>query len=896
MADGVGIGWIQPGLERDRRGGSAYATAIVVAGLARRLVETRGRSGGVLCFVLFDFAKSPDHQIAKFAMRNKPQPTMSHPLRSVALVGSYLPRRCGIGTFTNDLNDALLMADPDIAASTVAMNDRPEGYSYADKVRFEINDKRLAEYRLAADFLNVSGVDVCCVQHEFGIYGGKQGSYILEFINRLRLPVVATLHTVLKSPDEHQLDVTRQLADKCDRLVVMADRAYGFLRDLYGIEDDKITLIHHGIPDVPFVDPNFYKEQFGVEGKRVILTFGLLSPNKGIENMVEAMPQIIQHHPDAVYIVLGATHPGVTAESGEEYRLGLQRRAKELGVDKHIEWVNKFVELEELVEWLGAADVYVTPYLNEQQITSGTLAYALGTGKATVSTAYWYAQEMLADGRGVLVDMPPESGDRGGMVADLAEAILYLFDHEVERHAMRKKAYTFTRQMRWAEVGRQYLDLFRTVVQERLHNPKPAMERIDISDYAGGPELPEIKFDHVVTLTDDTGIFASSEHAVPDRDAGYTTDDNARALIASLLAQDHMTMTRVQTVDLDRLIIRYLSFLNHAFDDGSGRFRNHLSFDRVWADEAASEDTHGRALWALGEVVARSQVRGHIMHAAALFGRALPHCESFEHPLGWAFGLIGIHAYLRRFAGDSNARRTREHLADRLFQRFQERATDDWRWPMEAITYKAARIPHALLLAGRWMFRNEMIEKALWCLDWLHDVQLDQTGASGPGGGGAEVVGAHFSPVGTDGFYPRGGEKARFNQMPAEASASIDAYLEAYRITQDRKWLTRAHTCFNWFLGDNDLRVPLYDPATGGCSDCLQAHGVCEDQSAEATVAWLLSLLSLYEHSLDQATSTRPEDRITTPTRGIVAPSTATAAAATPTPATVTGDGDGRAA
>ncbi len=788
-------------------------------------------------------------------MRHKPQPTMSNPLRSVALVGSYLPRRCGIGTFTNDLNDALLMADPSIAASTVAMNDRPEGYGYADKVRFEINDKRLAEYRLAADFLNVSGVDVCCVQHEFGIYGGKQGGYILDFINRLRMPVVATLHTVLKSPDENQLDVTRQLAQKCDRLVVMADRAYGFLRDVYGIDDDKITLIHHGIPDVPFVDPNFYKDQFGVEGKRVILTFGLLSPNKGIENMVEAMPRIIKTHPDVVYIVLGATHPGVTAESGEEYRLSLQRRAKELGVDKHIEWVNKFVELEELVEWLGSADVYVTPYLNEQQITSGTLAYALGTGKATVSTAYWYAQEMLADGRGILVDMPRDAGDRGQLVADLAEAILYLFDHEVERHSMRKKAYTFTRQMRWAEVGRQYLELFRTVVQERLHNPKPALDRIDVSDYAGGPELPEIRFDHVLTLTDDTGIFNAADHAVPNRDAGYTTDDNARTLIAALLAQDHLS--RGQAVDLDRLIVRYLSFLNHAFDGDRGVFRNHLSFDRHWTDEGGSEDTHGRAMWALGEVVARSQVRGHIMHAAALFGRALPHCETFEHPLGWSFGLIGIHAYLRRFSGDSNARRTREHMADRLYGKF-ENATDDWRWPMDAITYKAARVPHALLLAGRWMFRNEMIEKALWCLDWLHDVQRDQ---SGPGG--------HFSPVGSDGHYPRGGDKARFNQLPAEASASIDAYLEAFRVTQDRKWLSRAHACFNWFLGDNDLRVPLYDPTTGGCSDCLQAHGVCEDQSAEAAVAWLLSLLSLYEHSLDQATSTRAEDRVTTPARSL---------------------------
>ena len=695
---------------------------------------------------------------------------------------------------------------------------------------FEINQNRLAEYRLAADYLNMSNVDVCCIQHEFGIYGGREGQHVLELLRRLRMPSVVTLHTVLKEPDEHKVEVLRQMATHVDRFVVMAEKAVDFLTGpAYGLDPAQVELIPHGIPDVPFVDPNFFKDQFGVEGKRVILTFGLLGPSKGIENMVEALPQIVRRHPDTVYIVLGATHPGVLAHEGEDYRLGLQKRAKELGVEENIIWINKFVDTKELVEYLGAADVYVTPYHNEAQITSGTLAYAVGTGKAVVSTPYWHAQELLADGRGRLVPMKDNDA--------LAGAILDLFDNEIERHATRKRAYQHSRPMRWSEIGKRYFELFMDVRENRRSHPRPAVERQNLT--AKAPELAQIRIDHLRTLTDDTGIFAHALFTTPNRDTGYTTDDNARALTASLLAQDHLDYT--QGTRLDDLINRYLAFVVHAFDERSGTFRTRLSFNRHWMnqdDSRTSEDTHGRALWALGETVSRSPHRGHVTLAAGLFHEALPACEHFEHPHGLAYALIAIHAYLRRFSGDSNARRVREHLGERLFERFQQ-GGDDWPWPTQAVTYQAARLPQALLLCGRWMFRDDMTAQALRSLEWLDALTTNEAG--------------QFEPLGTAGYFPRGGDKARFDQLPGEASAAVDAYLEAFRITNDRQWLDRAHRCLDWFLGDNVLSLPLYDTASGGCADALQPHGLSENQGAEATLSWLLSLLAMYDHTLDPA-------------------------------------------
>jgi len=768
---------------------------------------------------------------------------------SVSFLGTYSPRRCGIATFTHDLLEAVAATAPQTDVHSVAMNDRPEGYKYGRRVWFEINQNRLAEYRLAADFLNASKASVVCVQHEFGIFGGPAGQHLTELLRRLRMPVVTTLHTILKDPNDDQRTAMAELAEHTDRFVVLAERAKTFLHDIYKLPEEKVQIIPHGIPDVPFVDPNYYKDQFGVEGRKTILTFGLLSPNKGIENMLDAMPAIVEQNPDVVYIILGATHPGVVAHSGEEYRLGLKKKAESLGVADNVIFVNKFVELDELCEFLGAADVYVTPYHNEEQICSGTLAYALGTGNATVSTPYWYAQEMLDDERGILV--PFKEPER------LSQAVNELFTNEVERHAIRKNAYTYTRSMRWEAVANQYLDLFAQVREERQHHPKPVYKE-ERQLQSKETELAEINLDHLRRLTDDTGILHTARSTVPIRSGGYTTDDNALALVAVLMAEDHAKAD----ADLDLLANRYLAFLADALDPETHRFRDTMKFSREWVEQDhsdekyGSDDTHARALWALGEAVARTQRRGHMALAMDLFHQALPAAEKFTDALPISYGLIGIHAYLRQFGGDSAVRRTREQLAGQLMQMFTDHASEDWPWYTNELTYANPRVPHALLLSGRWMFDNGMIECALRALEWLWSVETNDAG--------------QFAPVGTQGWFPRDGEKAQFDQLPLEAASMVDACLEAFRVTDDKKWVKRAYRCLNWFMGDNVLSLPLYDTSTGGCCDRLMPQGLSEDQSAQGTLSWLLSLMAVYDYNLEKAPSAA--DRVEDPNAEIASP------------------------
>ncbi|MEM9790824.1 MAG: glycosyltransferase family 4 protein [Planctomycetota bacterium] len=756
----------------------------------------------------------------------------------VSLVSSYVPRRCGIATFARDLAEALAGVGAETSVHAVAVNDRPEGYQYPERVWFEVAQKRLAEYRLAADYLNLSGVDAVVLQHEYGIFGGPDGAYVLEMLRRLRMPVLTTLHTVLKTPTEGQLNVIRELAKVTDRFVVMADRAVEFLHDIYGVPERQVELIPHGIPQVPFTDSSYFKDQFGVEGRKVILTFGLIGPSKGLETMIEALPEIVAQNPDAVYMIVGATHPGVIAHQGEEYRLGLQRRVKELGLTDNVRWINRFMDMEELVEYLGSADVYVTPYLNEAQITSGTLAYAIGTGKAVVSTPYWHAQELLAEGRGRLV---PFKDSRA-----IAAAVNELLGSEVTRTAVRKAAYQWARPMVWPAVADAYLDLIARVRSERDLNPRPvAAGHQHASDSA---DLPEIKLDHLARLSDGVGVFHGAASTIPLRRGGYTTDDNAQALLAVLMAQDHVEHDAGKR--LEDLANRYLAFLEHAFDGDAGRFRFRLDYDRRWAPaDEWSEESHGRALWALGEAVARSETRGAMTLAAGLFNRALGAAEGFAHARPKAYALIGVHAYLRRFSGDSRARRVRENVARTLAAQLADRSTNDWPWYADAVTYGAARVPHALLLSGRWMFDDEMISLALKTLEWLVGLSTNER--------------EQFAPAGNKGWHRRDGERARFDQLPIEASAMVDACLEAHRVTAEQAWLDHAQRALNWFLGANELQQPLYDPTTGGCAEALHPHGVSENQPAESTLAWLLSLLALYDHRLDAAAADDPALRST---------------------------------
>jgi glycosyltransferase involved in cell wall biosynthesis len=743
----------------------------------------------------------------------------AYQLNTVAVIGNYLPRHCGIATFTTDLCEALagnLGKSGRVLA--LAMDDIDGGYDYPERVKFQISANVQSDYLRAAEFLNVNQFDVAVLQHEYGIFGGKFGRHILLLISELRMPVLTTLHTVLADPNDDQRLIIKELAAHSERLIVMSRKAKQLLVENYDVKEGRVALIPHGIHDVPFVDPSFHKDQFDLEGKKVILTFGLLSPGKGIANMIDAMPGVVEKHPDAVYLVLGATHPHIKRESGDSYRIGLQQRAKRLGLEDHVIFHNRFVETKLLCEYIGAADVYVTPYKNEAQITSGTLAYALGAGKAVVSTPYWHAAELLDEDRGRLVPF----GDSAALTAQ----IVALLDNDVERNAMRKRAYQYCRPMVWDQVAGSYRKLAGEVIEQRAKAPRPRVDARRIPKIL--EELPEVKLDHLRVMSDGTGMLQHAKYATPDRDHGYCTDDNARALIVTAM---YRALRGDESVDV--LIQTYLSFLLSAYDREHNRFRNFMGYERRWLEDAGSEDSHGRALWGLGKAVKYGPKGAVRDMATRLFADAMGAVEGFESPRSWAFATIGLQAYLEVYGGDAGARRLRALLADRFKERFTNHASEDWYWFEETVTYANAKIPHAMIMAGQWIPDGNTFDQGLNALKWLLEKQT--------GGNGC------LSVIGNNGWLPRGGARAKFDQQPIEAMALAEACAEAYRATGDEEWLKQAQRCLEWFMGRNDLSVSLYDFATGGCSDGLNPNGANANQGAESTLAWLISLLSLME-------------------------------------------------
>ena len=740
-------------------------------------------------------------------------------IKQIAFLGDHLPRQCGIATFTSDICDAIATEFPECQCVVGAVNDRPEGYDYPARIRFEIDEKELDSYRRAADFLNVNNVEIILVQHEFGIYGGPAGSHLLALLRDVHMPVVTALHTVLREPNPDQQALMRQLDELSSRFIVMAERGKTFLQEIYGVAPEKVDVIPHGIPDIPFIDPSFNKDQFGVEGKTVLLTFGLLSPNKGIEHVIDALPSILQQHPNVVYIILGATHPNVIAREGESYRLRLERLAEDRGVASHVIFYNRFVTLEELKEFIGAADIYITPYLNESQITSGTLAYTFGAGKAVISTPYWHAQDLLADDRGILVPFANPNAIAEGVKRFLSDPVLMT--------ATRKKAWKLGREMIWPVVAKLHMESFERARASLSVRPRQAFaaRTLDNRPY----ELPPLKLDHLFRMTDNTGIFQHAIFNVPNFAEGYCTDDNARAFILTLLLEE--TTSLATQSEFERLASIYLAFLWHAFDQETCRFRNFMNHERRWLERAGSEDSHARALWAAGTALGRSKNEGHRNLCALLFQRGLPTVENFTSPRAWAFALLAIHEYLRAFSGDRNANQVREILTNRLVDLFHRNSSKDWMWFEPVATYDNARLSQAVILTGYWTSRGDVVEIGLRSLRWLVEQQM--------------ADGDHFTPIGSNGFWTRGNECARFDQQPLEAYAMIAACVEAYSLTGELIWQRAARRCFEWFLGRNDLGESLYDSGTGGCRDALHSDRVNQNQGAESSLAFHLALAEM---------------------------------------------------
>lgn len=735
-------------------------------------------------------------------------------VRRVAMIGNFPPRLCGIATFTADVRAALAAAFPETAIDIYAMDEPDVGHVYPPEVVCTIDHNDVLDYVKAARRINESGADVVLVQHEYGIFGGPAGALLLRLLDRVAAPIVVTLHTVLESPNAEQHAVIEALAGSASRLIVMAEKGREILVRVNGISNEQIVVIPHGVPDRPTADADLMKPRFGFDGRKVLLTFGLLSPNKGIETMIRAIPAIVASEPRALYVVLGATHPHLVAHEGEAYRERLVALAAELGVSDHVRFVDGFMPQELLLDYIEAADIYVTPYLNEAQITSGTLSYAVGLGKPVVSTPYWHAAELLAGGVGSLVPF----GDSDGF----ASAISGLLSDERRMTAMRERAWKVGRSMTWAKLAEGYMAVFRRALEKkpvRLSSIAANSSRISFD------EIVAPRLEGVERMSDSTGMLQHSIYSIPDRDHGYCVDDNARALILMHML-DGPLVTRAD--DLARV---YASFVQHAWNGEKGRFRNFMDFNRQWLEEAGSEDSFGRSLWSIGVTVARARRTDLRRWALHLFDQVAPRTHALGSPRAWAFAMLGAAAVLEVHPGHPASTALLTELTARLRKLLADNRRPGWTWFESVLSYDNARLPEALILAGQRIGDAGAVADGLETLAWLDQVQTNDEG--------------NFRAVGTDSFGVPYSPPSRFDQQPLEAWATIDAALAAVEASRDPRWLEMGWRAYRWYLGANDIGVPIASINDGDCYDGLMADRANLNRGAESVLSFQLATCAM---------------------------------------------------
>jgi glycosyltransferase involved in cell wall biosynthesis len=729
-------------------------------------------------------------------------------------IGSYPPRECGIGTFTRNLYNAMQAGadnnDPN-GSFVVAMNDYDQDYNYPDEVHFTIRQESQEDYISAAKYINLSSADCCILEHEFGIYGGHNGIYILPLLYRLEMPLVVTLHTIVKTPTYNEKAVLQEICKMANRVVVMSRKAITFLIDIYDVPEEKIVFIEHGVPDFKF-NQDEAKSEFRLKNKKIMLTFGFLSRNKGIETVIKALPAVIKKHPDILYIVLGKTHPNVLRHAGEEYRVYLTTMVNDLHLEKNVILLNKFVNQKELFKYLYACDIYITPYLNEAQITSGTLSYAVGVGAAVVSTPYWHASELLDDGKGVLFNFNQSD--------ELSEILSDLFDFPEKRMKLRKKAYEYGRDITWPKIGLKYNELVQEIVKEDVKIVKKEIIPFDIM------QLPPFSLAHFQRMTDDTGIIQHAKFGIPNLKEGYCLDDNARALLLAV-----MVINRKKDPRVLKLCPIYLSYI-HYMQNRDGSFKNFMSFNRNFLDEVGSEDSFGRTIWALGYMLAYAPNDSYYQISKLLFTNALPIFEKLESIRSIANTMIGISYYLRSNPSDENMTEIYRKLTDKMIEFYEHNSSDDWKWFEQKFTYDNAILPLAMLHAAQTFSEEKIRDIAMVSMNFLIDVTFTE---------------GYLSIIGNEGWYRKNDERAQFAQQPIDAMAMVLMFHQAFIVTQDNNYLDKLFTSFMWFLGENDLRISLYDYETKGCCDGLESYGVNRNQGAESILAYLISYLTVLE-------------------------------------------------
>jgi len=732
---------------------------------------------------------------------------------NIAFVGNYLPRICGIATFNTDLCESVAKITANSRnIMAIAINNISEGYDYPPRVKFEIGQGNYRDYAMAANYINHSGAQCVCLQHEYGIFGGDDGIFILQLISSLSIPVVVTLHTVMKAPSPNQKKIIEQMGRTCSALVVMSAKAVEFLKTIYKIPEEKIHLIHHGIPEIPFSEEETRKVNFHLEGRPVLMSFGLLSPNKGIEVSLKAISQLVKKYPELSYIILGATHPELKKQDGEGYRIQLERQVESLGIGKNVLFHNRFVDLQTLIAYLAATDIYLTPYWSEAQITSGALAYAMGSGSAIVSTPYWYAEEMLAKNRGFLF---PFGDDK--KLFEILDTLLS--DKELLKKS-KMESYEYSRRMIWDNVAREYISLFDQVVFEYEQDVIPKIGSNTVV-------IPNLNLNHLRRLTDDTGMIEHAKFVIPKRDEGYCLDDNARALIVSARTY-HLTRESLAS----ELTSTYMGYVHHCQRE-DGLFHNRINYQRKTTDEVGSDDCIGRTIWALGHLVRRPPMSGHRSIADECFQKVIPHISKFSLR-GKTYALPGLYAYLKYHQGDENVRQILLETAWWIIGQYHANKDERWHWFEDELTYDNAMIPFALLRSYRITGETKFLEVGIESLAFLENVCFSN---------------GYLRPVGNKGWYTKGGEVAQYDQQPLDATAFVLAYREAFRCTGNENYIQQMRLSFGWFLGDNDLGISLYDHQSGGCSDGLKKDDINLNQGAESTLSFLMALLATMEMS-----------------------------------------------
>ncbi|MBN2275155.1 MAG: glycosyltransferase family 4 protein [Bacteroidales bacterium] len=733
----------------------------------------------------------------------------------IAFIGTYPPRECGIGTFTRDLFNSVVINNKKTGFSNdgfvVALNDFTNNYEYPEEVKLTIRQEHQEDYIQAVKFINLSGADICVLEHEFGIFGGQNGIYILPLLHRLEVPLIVTLHTLLKAPSYNEKAVLQEICKMASQIVVMSHKAIDFLVNIYDVPEEKIAFIEHGVPDLEFsVEKS--KNEFKLEQKKVLMTFGFISRNKGIETVIRALPKVIEKHPNVIYLVLGKTHPNVLRHSGEEYRIFLMRLVKNLQLENQVVFLNEFIDVKDLFKYLSATDIYITPYLNEAQITSGTLSYAIGVGSAVISTPYWHASELLADGRGRLFNFNDSD--------ELTTILMELLDNPDELNMLKHKARAYGMRITWPKTGEKYVALAKQIIQQGI------VELVKKDTLFDSLILPPFSLTHINRLTDDTGIIQHAKFGVPNLKEGYCLDDNSRALLMVLMA--YRQMKDVRALELSPV---YLSYI-HYMQNKDGTFRNFLSFSRNYLDELGSEDSFGRTIWALGYLMGNAPNDAYYQTGRLLFFNAAPNFEKLKSIRSIANTMIGICYYLKTNPMDDSMTERLRNMAHKLITEYEKNESDDWKWFESLLAYDNGILPLALLHSAEILNEDKVLEVAINSMQFLTDHTLNDN---------------YLSIIGNEKWYMKDGERSTFAQQPIDAMAMVLMYHRAFHVTKDKEYLNKLYTSFLWFLGENDLRMSLYDFETKGCCDGFESYGVNRNQGAESSLAYLISHLTVLQ-------------------------------------------------